>query len=108
MLESDDIHLSRCYTHHDRPSGRASYSIAISNVGRDKSFVDDLDMERGIVSMRVGFVLRSAEIQPLVPAICDRADSRPFLPLYTESKVRCLATPFLSTLSLHYPFTPIN
>ena len=27
-------------------------------------------MERGIVSMRVGFVLRSAEIQPLVPAIC--------------------------------------
>ena len=50
--------------------GRASYSIAISNVGRDKSFVDDLNMERGIVSMRVGFVLRSAEIQPLVPAIC--------------------------------------
>ena len=28
-------------------------------------------MERGTVSMRVAFVLRSAEVQPLVPAICD-------------------------------------
>ena len=27
-------------------------------------------MERGTVSMRVAFVLRSAEVQPLVPAIC--------------------------------------
>ena len=54
--------------------GRASYSIAISNVGRDKSFVDDLYMERGIVSMRVGFVLRSAEIKPL------------FFDLFTDQK----------------------
>ena len=37
----------------------------ISNDGRDKSFVDDLNMERGSVSMRVGFVLRSAEDLPL-------------------------------------------
>ena len=37
----------------------------ISNIGRDKSFVDDLNIELGIVSMRVAFVLRSAEIQPL-------------------------------------------
>ena len=35
-----------------------------SNIGKDKSFVDDLNKERGIVSMRVAFVPRSAEIQP--------------------------------------------
>lgn len=34
-------------------------------IEKDKSFVDDLIMERSIVSMRVGFVLRSAEIQLL-------------------------------------------
>ncbi len=51
-------------------SGPASYSITILNIERDKSFVDDLDMERGIVSMRVTFVLRSAEIQPIVLVIC--------------------------------------
>ena len=38
--------------------------IIIPNIGQDKSLVDDLNTERGIVSMRVGFVLRSAEIQP--------------------------------------------
>jgi hypothetical protein len=36
-----------------------------SNIGEDKSFVDDLNKERGIVRMRVAFVPRSAEIQPL-------------------------------------------
>jgi len=36
-----------------------------SNIGRDKSFVDDLNIEQGIVSTRVAFVPRSAEIQPL-------------------------------------------
>src|SRR5689334_13926907 len=36
-----------------------------SNRGRDKSFVDDLNKERGIVRMRVAPVPRSAEIQPL-------------------------------------------
>ena len=36
-----------------------------SNIGRDKSFVDDLNKERGIVRMRVAFVPRSTEIQPL-------------------------------------------
>ena len=35
-----------------------------SNIGRDKSFVDDLNKERGIVRLRVAFVPRSAEIQP--------------------------------------------
>ena len=37
----------------------------MQNVGRVKSSVDDLIMERGTVSMRVAFVLRSAEVQPL-------------------------------------------
>ena len=41
-----------------------------SNIGRDKSFVDDLNKERGIVRMRVAFVPRSAEIQPHVLEIC--------------------------------------
>ena len=36
----------------------------ISNIGKDKSFVDDLSIERGIVSMRVAIVPRSAEIKP--------------------------------------------
>jgi hypothetical protein len=35
-----------------------------SNIGRDKSFVYDLNKERGIVRMRVAFVPRSAEIKP--------------------------------------------
>ena len=37
----------------------------ISNDGQVKSFVDDLFMERGTVSMRVALVLRSAEVLPL-------------------------------------------
>ena len=37
------------------------------NIGRVKSFVDDLRKERGIVSMRVVFALRSAEIKPSLP-----------------------------------------
>jgi hypothetical protein len=37
----------------------------ISNIGKDKSFVYDLNKERGIVSMRVAFVPRSTEIKPL-------------------------------------------
>ncbi|RHZ45131.1 hypothetical protein Glove_689g4 [Diversispora epigaea] len=38
--------------------------ILISNIGVDKSFADDLNFERGIVSSRVALVLRSAEIKP--------------------------------------------
>ena len=41
--------------------------MLISNISRDKSFVDDLNMEQGIVSMRVGLALRSTEIKPLFP-----------------------------------------
>ena len=42
-----------------------SHRIAISDIGEDKSFADDLNKERGIVSGRVALLLRSAEIKPL-------------------------------------------
>ena len=48
---------SRCVWRRDR--------ITSSNIGKDKSFVDDLNREQGIVRMRVAFVPRSAEIKPL-------------------------------------------
>ena len=35
------------------------------NIGEGKSFADDLNKERGIVSRRVTLLLRSAEIKPL-------------------------------------------
>ena len=46
--------------------------MTISNIGRDKSFADDLNIERGIVSSRVAFLLRSAEIKPIVLEICSK------------------------------------
>ena len=42
-----------------------SHRIAISDIGEDKSFADDLNIERGIVSNRVALLLRFAEIKPL-------------------------------------------
>ena len=41
-----------------------------SNIGKDKSFVYDLNKEHGTVSMRVVFVLRSTEVNPFVLEIC--------------------------------------
>jgi hypothetical protein len=41
------------------------YLVAISMIGQVKSSVDDLTLERGTVRMKVVFVLRSAEVQPL-------------------------------------------
>ena len=43
----------------------SSLGIAIQDIGEDKSFVNDLNTERGIVSSRVAMLLRSAEIKPL-------------------------------------------
>lgn len=51
--------------------GSTRYFTAMQNVGQVKSSVDDLIMERGTVSMRVAFVLRSAEVQPLFRDLCD-------------------------------------
>ena len=45
--------------------GSTQYFTAIQNVGLVKSFVDDLVMKLGTVSMRVALVLRSAEVQPV-------------------------------------------
>ena len=36
-----------------------------SKIFGDKSYADDLNMERGIVKSRVAFVLRASEIKPL-------------------------------------------
>ena len=55
---------------YEREQNPYDWRNTITNIGVDKSFVDDLNRERGIVSMRVDFVLRSAEIQPSVPKIC--------------------------------------
>ena len=90
----------------------------MQNVGQVKSFVDDLIMERGTVSMRVALVLRSAEVQPLFQDLCklvrsfdetttlansflphvldaDKASAPAMLPplrvKYTKSKVRMQA-----------------
>ena len=73
MLASDDIHLDWCLSTDSLWSTR--YLKAIHNVGRVKSSVDDLTMERGTVSMRVALVLRSAEVQPLLRDLCDASGS---------------------------------
>ena len=50
--------------------GSTQYFTAIQNVGQVKSFVDDLVMKLGTVSMRVALVLRSAEVQPVFQDLC--------------------------------------
>jgi hypothetical protein len=65
-----------------------------SNIGRDKSFVDDLNKERGIVRMRVAFVPRSAEIQPLFWRFVT------FIPLTLNNK----PTPFPSLILLRIKY----
>ena len=56
-----------------------SHRIAISDIGEDKSFADDLNKERGIVSSRVALLLRSAEIKPLFSRFVSKETS-PLLP----------------------------
>jgi hypothetical protein len=64
--------------------GSTHYFNAIQNVGRVKSFVDDLYMERGTVSMRVALVLRSAEVLPLFRDLCIPLECQ-FLPPYPST-----------------------
>ena len=40
--------------------------LSKSKIFGDKSYADELNMERGIIKSRVAFALRSSEIQPLV------------------------------------------
>ena len=48
-----------------RTRGVGSPRITISNIAEDKSFADDLNKGRGIVSSRVILLSRAAEIKPL-------------------------------------------
>ena len=50
--------------------GSTQYFTAMQNVAQVKSFVDDLVMKLGTVSMRVALVLRSAEVQPVFQDLC--------------------------------------
>ena len=62
MLESDDIHRSLC--------SRVAIGFGLtpncrlSGTESDKSSVDDFDMERGIVSMRVGLSYDLLRLSP--------------------------------------------
>ena len=73
--------------------GSTRYFTAVQNVGRVKSSVDDLTMERGTVSMRVAFVLRSAEVQPLFRDLCDAPFCMVALPILSPLFVVQLTTP---------------
>jgi hypothetical protein len=75
--------------------GSTRYFTAIQNVGRVKSSVDDLIMERGTVSMRVAFVLRSAEVQPLFRDLCGADVTVSSLSCHVKSHVLlCCASAF--------------
>ena len=71
--------------------GSTQYFTAIQNVGLVKSFVDDLVMKLGTVSMRVALVLRSAEVQPVFQDLCIQLllkhadDNSPPLPPLVEA-----------------------
>jgi hypothetical protein len=86
--------------------GSTRYFTAIQNVGRVKSSVDDLTMERGTVSMRVAFVLRSAEVQPLFRDLCDaplrsRCQFSPpsfYCVEQAQAQVLCLPARFAKTI----------
>ena len=96
MLASDDIHLGLCFSANSLWSTR--YFKVLPNVGRVKSSVDDLTMERGTVSMRVALVLRSAEVQPLFRDLCIRF-AMPILPPPPCS----VASPFVPLLEVRAP-----
>ena len=64
----------------------------MQNVGQVKSFVDDLVMKLGTVSMRVALVLRSAEVQPVFQDLCIHLlDDNSLLPLHSLVKRNPLA-----------------
>ena len=63
MLESDDIHRSLCLRV-AIGSGPTPNLVAFRALRCDKSFVDDFDMERGIVSTRVGLSYDLLRLSP--------------------------------------------
>ena len=64
FVYNDSLRVNIIQYRHCLLIGHVRWNV-ISYVGQVKSFVDDLNKERGTVSMRVAFVLRSAEVQPL-------------------------------------------
>ena len=68
MLESDDMLLS-VFSRSDRLRPNTK-SIRLSGIESIKSFVDDLDMERGIVSARVGLSYDSLRLSPCFGDLC--------------------------------------
>ena len=65
------------------------------HVGKHKSFADDLNTERGIVSTRVAFALRSAEIQP------------PFLRFVQLSFIQQFNNKHISNFTVGLVFVPL-
>ena len=63
MLESDDNVPLSVFTRSDRLRPNTKFS-RLSGTESDKSFVDDSDMERGIVSMRVGLSYDLLRLSP--------------------------------------------
>ena len=63
MLESDDNPPLSVFTRSDRLRPNTKFS-RLSGTESDKSFVDDSDMERGIVSMRVGLSYDLLRLSP--------------------------------------------
>ena len=88
--------------------GSTQYFTAIQNGGQVKSFVDDLVMKLGTVSMRVALVLRSAEVQPVFQDLCIWFHQVSILPLFEAlSTRRCLTVDHLwSTDSLFIGLYP--
>ena len=76
----------------------------MQNVGQVKSFVDDLVMKLGTVSMRVALVLRSAEVQPVFQDLCIHCASAcwmtilPPLPPSVPLKIKPLSLPCFGSL----------
>jgi hypothetical protein len=73
--------------------------ITSTNIARDKSFVDDLNTERGIVSPRVASVPRSTEIQPSFLQICYQLLQ--FNKFYSLSSTQTVT----SVLEIHDPWS---
>jgi hypothetical protein len=61
-------------------------------------------MERGTVSMRVAFVLRSAEVQPLFRDLCD--DNNDNVIIWLQTILHIIYIPVAYYLFIAYPPPP--
>ena len=67
MLDRDDYLPSALFA---ATIASANATINNQNIALDKSFADDLNMKRGIVSSRVALLLRSTEVHPVAAKMC--------------------------------------